>query len=329
MADVQKYFEQFHQRIRTDYEMSATLREKRDIILNRISRHLAANGRPGFTKMDQGSYKMKTGVIPIGGMEYDIDVGLRFGFTEDDYTAATVRGWVFEAVDGHTEDVKERGPCIRVTYADGYHVDLVTYAWWTNLFGKEQYRLAHRDTGWRPADPVVLINTIRAARVPYQGTEDNATKTDQFRRSVRYLRRWDDVAIPRVSTAKPTGLAFILLAMQKLRPSTTWIGKSDARAALEELAISAANQFGRLVAHKPTPEYEDMFARLTDGQMDSLKLRFDRLATALREADEEVDPVKACKILQKEFGSDFPVPEPAETAKKTSAPAIVTSSSSA
>jgi hypothetical protein len=72
-----------------------------------------------------------------------------------------------------------------------------------------------------------------------------------------------------------------------------------------------------------------MFGRLTDGEMDSLKQRFDKLAKALRDAKEEVDPVKACLILQKVFGSDFPVPEPARTAKRTNAPAIVPSSASA
>ena len=41
MANVQKYLEQFHQKIRTDYEMSETLRDKRDIIINRIRKHLA------------------------------------------------------------------------------------------------------------------------------------------------------------------------------------------------------------------------------------------------------------------------------------------------
>ncbi len=33
MANLQKYFEKFHENIRTDYDMSSTLRDKRDIIL--------------------------------------------------------------------------------------------------------------------------------------------------------------------------------------------------------------------------------------------------------------------------------------------------------
>jgi hypothetical protein len=327
MANVQKYFEQFHKQIRVDYDMSSTLTEKRDIILNRIRKYLSKNGLPCFKELLQGSYKMKTGVIPIANLEYDIDVGLRFFFSETEYDAKTVRGWVFKAVDGHTEKVEERGPCIRVTYKDGYHVDLVIYACWEE-HGVEQYRLAHKSKGWRPADPPGLLEFVREARRPYEGTEDVATKTDQFRRVVRYQRRWIDEEIPIESRSKPTGLAFVLLSAARLQPTWSWTGQPDDRSALEALALSAANNFGRLVAHKPTPEYEDMFACLSDAEMEALKVRYGVMAKALREADEAVDPVEACRILQKIFGDDFPVPEAQETAKRTNAPAVVTSSSS-
>lgn len=329
MAKVQKYFEKFHAAIRVDYDMSATLRDKRDKILNRIRDHLKKNGRPGFKELLQGSYKMKTGVIPAPDLEYDIDVGLRFGITESDYDADTVRRWVFEAVDGHTEDVESKGPCIRVTYADGFHVDLVVYAWWTDAFGVEQFRLAHDSNGWRAANPPGLLDHVDSARVQYDGTEDNETKTDQFRRCVRYLRRWDDVAMPTEGSAKPSGLAYVLLTIQKLRPSRFFNGDADDRTALKLLADSAASTFGRLVAMKPTPEYEDMFQRLSDDEMTELKERFGKLSDALRDADQEPDPVKACKILLTVFGPDFPVPAPEDTGKKTYGPAIITSSSSA
>jgi hypothetical protein len=329
MANVQKYFEQFHNKIRVDFEMSEILREKRDIIINRLRKHLLENGRPNFSEMLQGSYKMKTGSIPIADLEYDIDVGLRFYFHEDDYDAKTMHDWVFEAVDGHTQKVEDRGPCIRVTYADGYHVDLVIYACWDDDFGNTQYRLAHKDNGWRPADPIALLDFVKQAREPFKGTEDNLSKNDQFRRVVRYQRRWIDEEIPIESTAKPTGLAFVLLTKERLpQPVKTWIGVSDDLLALETLSVSIANQLGRIIAYKPTPEYEDMFARLTENEMISLKERYHIMSEALRTARELVDPVEACKILQKIFGSDFPVPEPEDTAKKVSSPAIVTSSSS-
>ena len=106
-------------------------------------------------------------------------------------------------------------------------------------------------------------------------------------------------------------------------------GDPDDRSALEVLAASAAGNPGRLTAQKPTPEHEDMFARLSDPDMTQLKVRFATLVAALQEADAEPDPVEACRVLQKVFGSDFPVPPPDDTGKRTRTPAIIPSSSSA
>ncbi|MBX9600041.1 MAG: hypothetical protein K2X35_03515 [Bryobacteraceae bacterium] len=331
MANVQKYFEQFHDKIRTDLEMNQTLREKKEIILRLLRRRLQEAGRPGFDELLQGSYStpIRTGVKPIADLEYDIDIGLRFAFDETEYTAKEVRAWIFEAIDGHTDSVKEMGPCIRVGYSDGYHVDLVCYANWVDSVGVEQFRLAHRDNGWRPADPPKLLSHVKQARQRYEGTEDSKTKTDQLRRVVRYLKRWYDVAIPEDSDAKPTGLAFSLLAIEKLSPAYAYDGSPDDRSALRALAAASAAALGRIVAFKPTPEYEDMFGKLSEREMADLKNRFEEMKDALDQAAEETDPVKACEALQKVFGDDFPVPEPEDTARKTKAPAIVTSSSSA
>jgi hypothetical protein len=137
------------------------------------------------------------------------------------------------------------------------------------------------------------------------------------------------VAIPYESDTKPSGLAFLLFAIAHLQPTTFWDGKPDDRRALEALVSCAVAHASRLVVHKPTPEYEDLFAKLSNRDMEALKKRFGSLATALRQAAEEVDPVEACRILQGVFGDDFPIPKSEETGKKTSAPAIITSSSSA
>lgn len=328
MADLQKYFEQFHRTIRADYKMNAALREKKDIILERVRKHLKATGRPGFDELLQGSYKMRTGVIPIAELEYDVDVGLRFRLKDSDYDAKTVRRWVFEAVDGHTERVEEKGPCIRVTYVDGYHVDIVVYAAWTDENNHDQIRLAHKTAGWVEADPQGLLDHVASARQKFEGTDD-VTDTDQFRRCVRYLKRWNDVAAPVERRDKPTGLAFTLQCCDHLAPRRTIALDSDDRAALAAAANIAAATIGRIVAIKPTPQYEDMFGRLTDEDMTKLKDRFGVLARALDEAGREADPVKACNNLRTVLGNDFPVPEPKDTGKKSRAPAIITSSSSA
>jgi len=146
---------------------------------------------------------------------------------------------------------------------------------------------------------------------------------------VRYLKRWNDVAIPSESDRKPIGLAVVLLAIERLQP--TWFvgGKPNDLGALSAV-VSQVVGFGyRLVVRKPTPEFEDLLGRLSDEEMTALKKRFAALAEALEKAEREADPVNACNALRAVFGKDFPVPEPEDTARKTAAPAIITSSSSA
>jgi hypothetical protein len=334
MADVQSLFELFHKNIRTYYEINETLREKKDIIVRRVKAHLAKNGRPTCQEYLQGSYKMKVGICALEGSDFDIDVGLRFAFDASKYPASEVRDWVFEAVDGHTEDVESKGPCVRVTYKDGYHVDLVSYAWWDDELGVEQHRLAHRDDGWKPADPPALVQWVRDARVPFADTKDTGTQTDQLRRVVRYLKRWNDHAIRGESPEKPTGLALVLLAKQHLSmPALTWTGAPDDRLAVERVARGAAATVGRIIAFKPTPQYEDMYGRLDDTAMAALKARFGKLRDALVDAGTATDPKVACKLLRQVFGEDFPCPDEekrdSETAMRTTAPAVVPSSSSA
>lgn len=331
MADVQSQFEEFHGTIRVHYTMSKDLREGRDKICDRIRKHLKDEGLPGFEVLLQGSYAMKTGAKPPKhtDLEYDIDVGLRFGIEPGDYTASEVRGWVLDAVEGHTNEVTSKGPCVRVVYAKGYHVDLVCYATWEEG-DTTCYRLAHKSNGWRETDPPALLAHINEYRASFSDTEDSQTKTDQFRRCIRYLRRWNDEKIPRDARYKPTGLAFVLLAIQKsLGPATSWSGNPCDLRALKDLVSRLSPSVSRLTCPKPTPEYEELLEHLTDNQMDDLKNRFGDLYDALEFADGAHDQVEACERLRGEFGIDFPVPEPDKSAIRTSGPAVVPSSSSA
>jgi hypothetical protein len=319
MADVQKQCEKFHDTIRVDYDMAGTLQEKRDIVVKKIKRYLRENGHPTCEVLLQGSYKMKTGVQPIAELEYDIDIGLRFAIHEDDYDAATVRGWVYAAVSDHTMKVESKGPCIRVYYSKGFHLDLVTYAVWEE-YGKDVYRLAHKTNGWRKADPPGLLDYVNNYRENFKDTEDGATQTDQFRRCVRCLRRWNDVRMPYEADKKPTGLAYVLLAIQRgLVRHLFWDGRPDDRAALAALVRKLAGTWGRLKADKPTPEYEDILSKLDDDDMADLKRDLGKLADALEEAGRKTDVAEACEILRKQFGSDFPVPVAATEAKSLSA----------
>lgn len=331
MADVQKQFEEFHRIIRVDYDMSKTLREKRDIVVDKIRKFMLGNGHPVPRRLLQGSYIMGTGVKPIANIEFDIDIGLRFDIHESNHTAVEVREWVIDAIGTHTKHVESKGPCIRVCYEAGYHLDIVCYAVWENQLGSLHHRLAHKDNSWRPADPPALLEYVTSARKPFQGTEDSATQTDQFRRCVRALRRWADQLRPvDDNKCKPSGIALVLLCAQNgLTPSKHLDDRPDDRAALAQLTGALASQLGRIQAVKPTPEYEDVLSGYSDDEIAQLKSEFKDLNSALDFAAINADPVEACERLRNVFGGDFPVPDPEDTAKKTAGPAIITSSNSA
>jgi hypothetical protein len=331
MADVQSYFEKFHVEIRTDYEMNKTLRDKRDIILAKIKKHVDESSLPRFERILQGSYIMGTGIVPQPGEDYDIDIGLAFHVNVADYPEPNVvRGWMLDAVGEHTADVQNRGPCIRVNYRDRFHVDLVVYGR-ESVNAHEHLRLGHKSRGWIPADPHGLRSYVDEAREPFGTTKDSATQTDQLRRVIRYLKRWNDHAIPNPSSDKPTGIALTMLAIKALpSPCVRWFdNSSDDAAALDRIACHAETLFPRISATKPTPEHEDLFSGICDASISELRDRFTTLRATLRAVAANADPHEACKALAEVFGPDFPIPKQSETGRSSNAPAIITSSASA
>jgi hypothetical protein len=324
VADLQKQFEKFYDAIRVDFDSLALLREKRDIVLDKISKSLKDAEHPSFERLLQGSYKMKTGVLPLSGEEFDIDVGLVFSFDEKLPEASDPRQWVYDAIKKHTDKVVEKTPCVRVHYKDApaYHLDLVVYG----KVGEGALNLAKAD-GWVSADPAKLLAHVEAIQDRFNDTE-GGTSIDQFRRVVRYLKRWGDVRLPGEAKEKPTGLAYTLLAGDALARTVAFDGTPDDSLALSKLARHAST-CSRISARKPTPEYEDMFGRLSNDQMQVLKVDFGKLADAIDSARKEPDPYEACTALAAVLGEDFPVPPKGSGGKRTSSPAIVPSSSSA
>lgn len=330
MADLQKYFEIFHENMRADYGLDSKLRDKRDKIIDRIREKLAEADRPGFKELLQGSYKMRTGVKPIEELEFDIDVGLRFDVDPDKTSAANVRSWVFAAVDGHTDDVAQKRSCIRVTYKDGYHVDLVIYSCQADASGNDVYRLASKSDGWRDCDPPALENYFKDGCDRFEGAEDSRTNTNQLRRVVRYLKRFYDESVPKESKTKPSGLAYTILAASQFQKRTDFAGDPYDAGLLCGIADFVSGHAGRICVSKPTPEYEDLFKGLTDPAMNKFKERVAALSAAIRAAEASADPVEACTELAKpeNFGRDFPIPDPPKTARKTEKPAMIPASSS-
>ena len=342
MALCQKQFTDFHEKIKLKEE-NKVLSEKRDIIFQRIKKNLSQEEHKPFTIFNQGSYAMHTGIVPLDD-NYDIDVGLYFDMSQDDAKPVEAKKWVYDAVENHTDDVKYKNPCVTVSYEAGYHVDITVYAA-TNSNGKV-YLAKGKPTStsaskiWDESNPKDLIKEIR----------DHLSDIDdrrQFRRVVRYLKRWKDVNFTG-GNGKPTGIAltscaYHWLSIQKevdLFSAKRTYKDLDALIYLVQQMISRFTDewievdgeykwMPRLKVNLPVEPRPELFEKITTSQMNQFKEKLEFLLEGLEAAKEKVDPVDAAEILQKHLGSDFPVPTRPTTGKKSVATAVVPSSESA
>lgn len=352
MAQIQKQFDEFHETIKLKrFVENEILREKRNILRTKLAERLPTvfeeHGEtcPGFDFQDQGSYQMGTGIKPLPGGEFDIDQGIYFEVPIDAYPDPVVlKQRVYEALDGHTRKVEIRRPCVTVFYQLNnepvYHVDLAVYSSRTQnsdgkpriAKGKENSTSAYRV--WEVSDPEAITTAIFDR---FQGNDRG-----QFRRIVRYLKRWKDENFSGDGHEAPLGIGLTIAAYDHLQPSYSdpFSGISDDLSALCTLIPAIINSFRqmwdgqtqswtrRLSVCLPVEPWNDLFEQMTDKQMVELETKLKILHGALDAASSEVDPVTACEALSRVFGSDFPIPLK-ESTGKWYPPAIASSSNSA
>ena len=327
MANVQTYFNKFHDTIRRSYEDNSILRSKRDLLLNDLReglRRYAQNRNlriPRFEHFNQGSYGIGTGIEPLPGEDYDIDVGLNFHLSKNDYSPVQVKQWVYEALHTGNRTVEYKRPCVRVQYhragEEVYHVDLAIYAenpsnWDNRIYlAKGFLGSAPENQIWEPADPRGLIEGFQRK---FQGQNGNR---DQFRRIIRYLKRWKDFNFSANGNERPTGIAMTACAMNWFQVGTIYNFNDgqyyyDDLKALKNLAGAILNQFSfrsRISVRLPVPPNNDLFEKMSDKQMQNFKIKLAGLISVdLCKAEEAPNAFLACSALRRAFGDDFPLP---------------------
>lgn len=336
MPAVQRQFEDFHKAICFDEDdEKATLREKRDIIVKALKDKLG-DDVPAFTNFNQGSYSMHTGVVPLDG-NFDIDVGLIFDCDQSKYPDPVVlKKKVRDAVNSNFRTVLIRRPCVTVNYISGgqvnYHVDLVIYSRDANgmLYlakGRENSADEHRI--WEISDPKELTKLIC-------GAFNDSDELAQYRRCIRYLKRWRQWQFS--GSGAPLSIALTVAALKWYKPSFSTSGKPVDLLAMLNWVEAMLGQFTyeysqddgvhqRLKVMLPVAPYSDLMAKRTAAQMKTFNEKLESLRDALRDAYNKELPEDACRLLKKQFGDDFKVPEKSETAKAVSAAVISTGNS--
>ena len=322
MINLQSEFIEFHDKIKLSYDDNTELREKRDILLKKLKDKIVA-GAASFSNFNQGSYAMNTGIKPDNG-DYDIDVGLRFNLTRSDYPdPVSVKQWVFDALNGHTKKVEIRRSCVTVTYQedgeDAYHVDFACYADETDSLYIAKGKMSSSDDNryWEKSDPLGLIDKINNL---FSNDDDRA----QFRRVIRYMKKWKNKYFDTTGNSAPTGIALTVLAYYKFSPCSVpnvATGKRSYNdfAALKDFVakckdlftlkydIEDAKFYHTITQNLFVEPYNDLFAKMTLNQQDTFYNKLCNMLSSLEEAEKKDKKSEACSILAEVFGSDFPV----------------------
>ena len=262
---------------------------------------------------------MRTGIKPVN-RDFDIDVGLRFEVRKGEYDPVEVKRWVHDAVAGQTKKVELRRSCVTVFYQeqgeDLYHVDLAVYSGAASNTDGRDYLAKGKNTStpeqrsWEASDPQGLITAV-AGRFTGQDAE-------QFRRTIRALKRWKDERFSKDGHAAPKGIALTIAAYHwfQVAKKVTGFGGTAAyddldalRRLANEMLIRFQSFQPRLQVQLPVSPHSDLCAMMSDGQMRDFKDRLQTLCDALTTAQAEIDPHLACRVLRGQFGDDFPLPD--------------------
>ncbi len=325
MPTLQTAFTEFHDAIKlSDMDENATLREKRDILLEKLKNKISEEAA-SYTSFNQGSYAMHTGVIPDDG-DFDIDVGLKFNIDKEDYSDPTVvKKWVRDALEGHTKSVEIKKPCVTVKYQrkdeDIYHVDFAIYA--ANNSDGKLYLARGKEFAdsenkfWEESDPLELIRLVREQF-------SDADESAQFRRVIRYLKKWKSREFSSSGHAAPTGIALTMLAYELFTPKySVDVFNNNARtyddfSALHNLVGAIFNRFTiefdtngdmfyNIHVMMPTPPGNDLFEKMTKNQKTSFHDKLSRMKELLDSVSSKSSLSEKCETLQDLFGEEFPV----------------------
>lgn len=325
MAELQTQFNKFHDNIKIDFDDNKPLRERRDVIVSNLREGLKKQfptSTPTFKDFVQGSYDLSTGVLPIGDEDYDIDIGIIFNFNKSNYQPVQVKEWVFNALNTGARTVQIKRPCVRVQYHQSgkkwFHVDLAIYSLDKNFWGNEIIHIAKGFSGssqdkkkWELSEPFKLKELLKSK------FSENTDK-EQFRRIIRYLKRWKDYNPSLTGDGRPTGIAFTaccynLFRVEKIQVYNS-IDKSysfkynDLRALLNVVngIIDMFSFSDKISVQLPVQPFNNLFEKMSDKQMLIFKNQLCELRAILRNATNDEQVTTACMRLRGAFGGSFP-----------------------
>ena len=325
---IQTHFDKFHDKIKLGREDDAykKARERDDSIKKEVSSAFAQAGYPVVNDYIQGSLGTHTGIVPISG-DYDIDRALVIeDETAPENPVAPKKKTLDVLQDRGFKNAKIKKPCVTADYAsDNVHIDFIIYKRSGSkhylAVGKENSDANNRE--WSAADPHGLTDWVNDNSL--YGADAKAVLA-QFRRLVRYLKRWRDVQFSQTVAAKVYSIGLTVMVKERLRWSFSTEGaRQDLQAlrATVETILDAgyltqveAGRY-RVRVQLPVQPWRDIFDGSSLDTGTQLYNKLHRLKEKLAEVEGLSDEREQCRILNEFFGEDFEIPDPPKGGSKS------------
>jgi len=323
---IQANFFKFHENIKLGYESESYSSAKvKDLSITKaVKEAFKAKGYSVIDNFIQGSFSTHTAVQSLDG-DFDIDRAIVIDFEDAPENPVDTKKVVLGVLEkrGFTNATIKK-PCVTADYAaEDLHIDFPIYSKQGDSYflavGKLNSDENNRE--WSSSDPKGLKDWVNDKSMFYGSAGD---ELQQFKRIVRYLKRWRDVKFSEAVAKKVYSIGLTVMAKESFLPCLDDDGNPNDLKAMKDTVnqMTSRGYFSyekdekyRVRVLLPTSPWRDIFdgSALDTGTQFINKLN--NLDNKLLDALTETDEIKQCKILNNLFGEDFIIPELIKTQK--------------
>ena len=319
---IQTQFNTFHKRIKLgrkdpDYKKA---RERDDSITAKVKTEYKNKGYAVIDDFLVGSHGTNTAIRPLSG-DMDIDRALVIDDDKAPENPIEPKNTTLSVLeDRGFKNALIKKPCVTADYAsDNVHIDYPTY----KKSGKDYYLAVGKKNSdennreWGIADPIGLRDWINN-RSSYG--DNDKEKQNQYRRLVRYLKRWRDNKFSEPTRSKVYSIGLTVMAKECLSNEIDADGEPNDLKALRMTVDKMLNRnYFCLVDSKegrykvrvdlPVKPGRDIFENSGTETGTQFRNKLNKMSEKLKQAEALENVREQCKILERLFGSDFPVPD--------------------
>lgn len=314
---LQKKFLEFNKNIHLTREdpVYSAARKKDDSILAKIKERFKEEGYPVIDNFIQGSLSTFT-AIKDENEDFDIDRAIVIDADQAPDNPLKPKEIVLDILEKRGfENAKIKRPCVTADYKnDNLHIDIPIYK--RDSHGNYQLAVGKSNSTkeWSDSDPIGLRDWINDFDMYFYYKDEHR---DQFRRLVRYIKKWRNHQFSDFIKKNIFSIGLTVMFKRQFKPSINSEGIADDVQALRDTinAILFAGYFipqgdnkYKIRIDLPVTPYRDIY----DGKGSSesgtqLCNRLNRLVDKLNEvSDPSMDLSKQCRIMNKQFGDQFP-----------------------